>query len=135
MRADPSASRPGTAFGTDVACLMVFAIVGRLSHREAADPVGVGTTLWPFLAGLVAAWLAGRLWRAPARVAPTGVVAWGGTLILGMLLRAASRQGVQVAFVIVAAVVLAVLLLGWRALATTTARRRVRRAGSGSPRS
>jgi len=32
-----------------------------------------------------------------------------------MLLRAASGQGVQVAFVIVAAIVLAVFLIGWRA--------------------
>jgi peptidoglycan/LPS O-acetylase OafA/YrhL len=133
MPSSSARTRPARAFVADVACLTLFSAVGRRNHGEPLDPAGVLTTLWPFLAGLVAAWLADRLWRAPTRVAPSGLVAWGGTLILGMLLRAASRQGVQVAFVIVAAVVLAVLLLGWRALATTTARRRVRRAGRGSP--
>jgi peptidoglycan/LPS O-acetylase OafA/YrhL len=125
--------RPGTAFVADLACLVAFAVVGRLSHREALDPIGVATTLWPFLTGLLVAWLAGRLWRAPARVAPAGLLAWAGALVVGMLLRAVSGQGVQVAFVVVAAVVLAVLLLGWRALLAATARRRLTRAGSGSP--
>jgi hypothetical protein len=39
---------------------------------------------------------------------------WAGTLVGGMLLRALSGGGVQVSFVMVAAVALAVLLLGWR---------------------
>jgi hypothetical protein len=42
---------------------------------------------------------------------------WVGTLVGGMLLRAMTGGGVQVSFVLVAAVVLAVLLLGWRAVA------------------
>jgi len=125
--------RPAPAFVADLACVVLFSVVGRISHHEAADPLGVATTAWPFLAGLVLAWLAGRLWRAPARVVPAGVVAWAGTLVLGMLLRAVSGQGVQVAFVVVAAVVLAVLLLGWRLLVAAVAGRRLRRAGSGSP--
>jgi Protein of unknown function (DUF3054) len=128
-----SAARPWITFASDVACLVLFAVVGRVSHREAADLVGVLTTVWPFAVGLGVAWLAGRLWRAPARIAPSGLVAWAGSLLVGMLLRAAGGQGVQPAFVIVAAVVLALLLLGWRALAGAAVRRRVRRAGSGSP--
>jgi peptidoglycan/LPS O-acetylase OafA/YrhL len=134
MRSDTATrtARPGLAFVTDVACLLLFSAVGRRSHNEGLTIGGLLTTLWPFLAGLVAAWLAGRLWRAPNRVAPTGLVAWVGALILGMLLRAASRQGVQLAFVIVAAIVLAVLLLGWRALAAAIGGG-IRRAGSGSP--
>jgi hypothetical protein len=125
-------TRPAPAFVADLACLVLFAVVGRRSHGEALDAVGVLTTLWPFPAGLVVAWLAGRLWRSPAGVVPAGLLAWAGALVVGMLLRVASGQGVQVAFVIVAAVVLAVLLLGWRAL-VALAGRRVRRAGSGSP--
>jgi len=39
---------------------------------------------------------------------------WLATVIVGMLLRKASSQGVAVSFVIVATVVTAVLLLGWR---------------------
>lgn len=132
MPSAPSA-RPASAFVADLACLVLFAAVGRRSHGEALDLPGVLTTLWPFLAGLLVAWSAGRLWRAPVVIVPSGLLAWGGALVLGMLLRVAVGQGVQPAFVLVAAVVLAVLLLGWRALATGLARRRVRRAGSGSP--
>lgn len=130
---DPSAVRPLPAFLADLACLVLFAALGRSSHREALDLVGMLTTLWPFLAGLAVAWVTGRLWRAPARVVPAGLVAWAGALVLGMLLRAVAGQGVQVAFVVVAAVVLGMLLLGWRALAGALGRRRVRRAAAGSP--
>lgn len=126
-------SRPAPAFVADLACLVLFAVVGRRSHGEALDAAGVVTTLWPFLAGLVVAWLAGRLWRAPARVVPSGLLAWGGALVVGMLLRIVSGQGVRIAFVIVAAVVLAVLLLGWRTLTAALEHRRLTRAGSGSP--
>ena len=112
------------ALAADTACLVLFAVVGRSSHREALDAVGVLGTLWPFLAGLVVAWLAGRLWRAPGRIAHAGVLAWAGSLVVGMLLRAVAGQGVEVAFVVVAAVVLAVLLLGWRAIVALLGRRR-----------
>ena len=46
---------------------------------------------------------------------------WSGssTVVVGMLLRKASSQGVAVSFVVVASVVTAALLLGWRALAAT----------------
>ena len=111
------------AFAADVACLVLFAAVGRQTHRETLDAIGVLGTLWPFLAGLVVAWLTGRLWRAPRRIVPAGLAAWAGALVLGMLLRAAGEQGVELAFAVVAAVVLAVLLLGWRALAALLGRR------------
>ena len=42
---------------------------------------------------------------------------WLGTVVGGMLLRAATGGGVQLSFVLVAATVLAVFLLGWRLLA------------------
>lgn len=41
-----------------------------------------------------------------------------------MVLRAAVGQGVAVSFIIVAAIVLFVLLVGWRALALLVSRRR-----------
>ena len=47
----------------DVACVLVFVIIGRASHGEGLT--GVASTAWPFLAGLaggllVSAGLAGR---------------------------------------------------------------------------
>ena len=49
------------------------------------------------------------------------MIVWAATLIVGMLLRLAVGQGVQVAFVIVAAVTLAILLVGWRGVAALVA--------------
>lgn len=42
---------------------------------------------------------------------------WLSTLVVGMLLRVVSGQGTAFSFVLVAGTVLAVFLLGWRAVA------------------
>ena len=60
----------------------------------------------------------------------SGAAVWAGTLVGGMLLRALTGGGVQVSFVIVAGVVLAVFLLGWR-LVTRTRSASARRSSIG----
>ncbi len=97
------------------AAILLFAAVGRLSHAEGVTPIGVLEVAWPFLAGGAVGALAGRTWRRPESL-PSGATTWAGTLVIGMLLRAVTGGGVQVSFVVVAATVLAVLLLGWRLL-------------------
>ena len=115
----------------DAAFVVVFVLIGRRSHAEGLDLVGVAQTAWPFLVALAAGWLVARAWRHPLVVWPTAVVIWATTVIGGMLLRAVSGQGIEVAFVIVAAAVLAVFLLGWRLVAALVRRRsRVRAAGA-----
>jgi hypothetical protein len=57
-------------------------------------------------------------------VVPTGVVVWLCTVVIGMVLRKASSAGVAASFVVVAATVTAVLLLGWRVVVGLTLRRR-----------
>jgi hypothetical protein len=108
----------------DIALVIVFVLIGRASHGEAIDVAGVATTAWPFLVGLLVGWIAMRAWRSPSRVVWTAVGIYTSTLVIGMLLRLASAQGVQLAFVIVAAISLAVFLLGWRLLARYLAGRR-----------
>ena len=76
--------------------------------------------------------MAARAWRHPLAPWPTGVIVWAATLVVGMLLRLASDQGVQVAFVIVAALTLAILLVGWRGVAALIARRSGTRAATGT---
>ncbi|MGH3705072.1 MAG: DUF3054 domain-containing protein, partial [Agromyces sp.] len=71
---------------------------------------------------LVAVWLASRAWRHPLAVWPTGVIVWAVTVVGGMLLRAVSGQGAQLAFIIVATLTLAAFLLGWRLIATLVTR-------------
>ncbi|QDZ14056.1 DUF3054 domain-containing protein [Humibacter ginsenosidimutans] len=115
-----------TAAVIDVVLVLAFVLIGRGSHGENIVG-GAFTTFWPFAAGLVVGWIVCLAWRRPFALWPTGVVAWAATLVIGMLLRVVSGQGVAVSFVIVAAIVLAVFLIGWRAVALpirTRARRR-----------
>ncbi|MGA3255026.1 MAG: DUF3054 domain-containing protein [Mycobacterium sp.] len=99
----------------DVIGVLVFCALGRRSHAEGVTVTGVAATAWPFLTGTVLGWLASRGWRRPTVVVPTGVVVWLCTVVVGMVLRKASSAGVAASFVVVAASVTAVLLLGWRA--------------------
>ncbi|MGO9510934.1 MAG: DUF3054 domain-containing protein [Mycobacterium sp.] len=108
----------------DVVAVLVFCALGRRSHDEGLSISGVAVTAWPFLSGTVVGWLVSRAWRQPTAVAPTGVIVWLCTVVLGMLLRKASSAGVAASFVVVAATVTAVLLLGWRAAVGVTLRRR-----------
>ncbi|BCI78570.1 DUF3054 domain-containing protein [Mycobacterium sp. SMC-18] len=105
------------AFLTDVVLVVIFCSIGRRSHAEGITLAGVAHTSWPFLTGTVAGWALARGWRRPTALNPTGLVVWVSTIVIGMLLRKASAQGVAVSFVIVASTVTAVFLLGWRGLA------------------
>jgi hypothetical protein len=122
-------TRPGwrslTLFGAiDAALVIVFVLIGRASHSEGI--LGTLNTLWPFIAGLAVGWVATRAWRDPVSIAWIGVGVWASTVIVGMLLRVLSGQGVQTSFVVVATIVLGVLLLGWRWIALVVLRRRTR---------
>ena len=110
----------------DVVLVAAFVLIGRASHNEA--PLGALVTLWPFLAGLAIGWIGARAWRSPFSLRWTGLTIWAATVIVGMLLRSASGQGIQLGFVIVTTVVLAIFLLGWRGIARLVLRRRARRA-------
>ena len=101
----------------DALCVLLFCAIGRRSHAEGVTVSGIAETAWPFLVGAAVGWLISRGWRRPLAIAPTGVAAWVCTITVGMLLRKANSQGVALTFVIVASVVTAILLLGWRGLA------------------
>ncbi|MFC0449339.1 DUF3054 domain-containing protein [Rhodococcus jostii] len=109
------------ALAIDVVLVIVFCAIGRRSHDEANALTGLATTAWPFLTGLAGGWLATvALYRDKFDaflIVPTGIVVWLSTLVVGMLLRVVSGQGTALSFVIVAGTVLAVFLLGWRAVA------------------
>lgn len=113
----------------DALLVLVFVLIGRRSHDESDALLGLLTTLWPFLAGAAVGWLVSLGWRRPFALVPTGVVVWVSTVVVGMLLRLASGQGVQPSFVVVTAVVLAVFLVGWRAVLLLVRRVRARRRG------
>jgi hypothetical protein len=126
--------RVRAAIAADGAAILAFATIGRLSHAEGLSLPGVIEVAWPFLVGGAIGTLAGRIWRRPAALSSGGWV-WLGTVAGGMLLRWVTGGGVQPSFVLVAGLVLAALLLGWRAAARAPvlARRRSSSIG-GAPR-
>jgi Protein of unknown function (DUF3054) len=107
----------------DLIGVLVFCAIGRRSHAEGLTVAGLAATAWPFLVGATLGWLLSRAWRRPTAVAPTGVVVWVCTVVVGMLLRKATSAGVAVSFVIVASAATAVLLLGWRVVVASLQRR------------
>ena len=121
-RPPASARRIASAAALDVASVVVFVVTGRRSHDEGLDLAGVAGTAWPFLTGLLVGWAAASAWREPAS-RRTGVIVWAAAVAVGQVLRVTSGRGTEVSFVVVSAVVLAVLLLGWRGLAAALARR------------
>jgi hypothetical protein len=117
-----SARAPWVAALIDVCCVLVFVIIGRASHTKGESIGGIASTSWPFLAGLAAGWLAARAWWRPLALRPAGIVAWLGTVALGMVFRVVSGQGTALAFIIVALAFLGLFLLGWRLLARLATR-------------
>jgi hypothetical protein len=118
IRARPAA----VALLIDVACVVVFCAIGRRSHAEGITMGGVAETAWPFLTGTAVGWVASRAWRRPTALTPTGLAVWIGTVAVGMLLRKLTSAGTALSFVVVASVATAILLLGWRGVATVLQR-------------
>lgn len=105
------------AAAIDVGAIVVFAAIGRARHDEGVlgeSGLGLASTVWPFVVGALIGWWLIRGWKRPCAWKPTGLVVWASTLAIGMALRAVTGQGVQVSFIITAALILAVFLMGWR---------------------
>jgi O-antigen/teichoic acid export membrane protein len=117
----------------DAVAILLFAAIGRANHDESTSARGIWLTAWPFLLGAAL----GLAATAYARVSPTsvraGVRVWIWTLVIGMVVRAATGAGTAVAFVVVAALVLAVLLIGWRVAVRWRRWRRWRRVRTWRP--
>jgi hypothetical protein len=111
------------AVAADVVCVAVFCAIGRRSHAEGLTVSGIAETAWPFLTGAGVGWLLSRGWQRPTALLPTGIVVWACTVVVAMLLRKATSQGTAASFIVVASLITAALLLGWRAVARLMARR------------
>lgn len=114
------------AFLLDAILILIFIGLGRASHERGNSMLGLLETGWPFLAALAVSWVVSLAWRAPAAPIRTGLPLWIGTLVLGMILRALTGEGTALAFVLVAAGTIGVMLVGWRTLAEIIRRRRPR---------
>lgn len=119
----------------DLVLVVVFAAIGRASHAEALDAGGLARTAMPFVGAALLVWIFIVLTNRTFPPLREGLVVWGATLVLGMVFRMMVGDGVQAAFVAVAAAVLAAFLLGWRAIwwFATRNRRSARRSGRPDP--
>lgn len=118
---------PALAIVADVVAVVVFAAIGRMSHAEPDDLLGLLVTAAPFLVGVVAMW-ATPFVRAHPVGARAALTVWAGTVVIGLLLRAGFTWSLPPSLVAVTAVSLAVLLLGWRALSAAVSIRARQRA-------
>ncbi|WP_109471365.1 DUF3054 domain-containing protein [Ornithinimicrobium cavernae] len=100
----------------DLLVVTAFVLIGRATHDEGVTSLGSLHALWPFLVALVVAWVAVRTLVLPLAGPRAGGLVWLVTLLGGLGLRALSGQGTALPFLVVATVVLAVGLLGWRLL-------------------
>lgn len=117
--------RAGGAFLLDLLLVVIFAAIGRRSHDESGAVTGVAATAGPFAIGLVVGWLTTLAVRRSAPLdVNSGLTVWFATVFVGMVLRVVTGRGIALSFVIVAAVVLGLFLLGWRFVAGRLARRR-----------
>ena len=108
----------------DAACIVAFAALGRASHEEGSAVGGTLAVAAPFLAGGALGWAVAQGWRAPLSLR-TGAAAWAGALVVGMVLRnLAWDRGTAPSFVIVTAIVLGALIVGWRLLVPLALRAR-----------
>ncbi len=120
-----SPARAARAAVFDLVSVLVFVLIGRGSHGETVDPGGVLSTAWPFLVGLAVGWIVTLAWRSPYGVVRPGVLVWVSTVVIGILLRFATGVGAETSFIIVTAIVLGVLIVGWRGVTVLLRRRRL----------
>ncbi|WP_265523206.1 DUF3054 domain-containing protein [Oerskovia flava] len=98
----------------DVVSVLALSLLSP-SARD-GGPAGAMSAAWPFLASLAVGWLVARAWRRPTSLWPTGLVVWGITWALGVVLRVTMTNDTVPAFNLVAFGVLAATILGWRAV-------------------
>jgi hypothetical protein len=102
----------------DVALVVVFAALGRRSHAEGLDVLGVLRTAGPFVAGTAAGWLVASL---TMDAGPRDLAFGRGAQNAPECCRAVIGDGTAASFVIVATTVLSLMLLGWRVIARLVA--------------
>lgn len=107
-------------------CVLVFAVIGTLSHEGGLAEMP--RVAWPFLLALLVVWVLPMTRLTSLLVWPTGVLVWAVTSIGGLALRWVTGGGVSGAMPAITIGVLGVLLLGWRLVAHVLERGKVARA-------
>ena len=105
-----------TAIALDFVAIALFALFARMVHQSDAMPFNVAgwaSTVWPFALGVALGWVIATM----SRKSP-GVIIWLVTVITGLAIWALRNGDLpHWSFVIVACVMSALLMLGWRGVA------------------
>lgn len=118
-----------SALTADVVAIAAFALFARIAHQTEDMPLNFAgwlSTLWPFLLGVALSWavIAAAKWDG-ARLAPAGVSAWLITVVMGLgIWTVRNGEFPHWSFILVATIMSALLMLGWRAIAGVVGRRR-----------
>jgi hypothetical protein len=116
------------AIAADVASVLLFVVLGRRTHESGTGVLDLLETAAPFLLALAVGWLAvgPTCWRRPLWWR-TGVLLFGATFVIGMVLRRfVFDRGTALSFMIVAGLFLVLFLVGWRLVVHAVQRRRHR---------
>ena len=110
------------ALRTDLTAILLFALLARLAHRGDGLEFSISgwlATAWPFLVGVLLAYgILSVKHREPLPINPGGITVWLVTLVTGLAIWGVSHTAIpHWSFMIVAGVMSALLLLGWRILA------------------
>ena len=98
--------RPWLALAADVACVLLFVVLGRRSHDEAASVTSALNVAAPFLIGLAVGWVLSPHVHRQASSIRAGLDVWVATVVIGVLLRwFAWDRSTAFTFVLVAAAV------------------------------
>ncbi|CAN5725815.1 MAG: DUF3054 domain-containing protein [Ilumatobacteraceae bacterium] len=109
------------AVAADVIAVLVFVVLGRRSHDGGSGVVAVLATAAPFLVALGVGWIVVLVARLAPLSVLAGVVLWAITVAGGLVLRrTAWDRGTAASFVVVAAIALGLLIVGWRSVVTFT---------------
>ncbi len=119
----PRPASVGLAATLDTAAVVGFVALGRRTHDLDPGLGGLVISAAPFLIALAMAWALLRVWQRPASPL-IGVGVWSITALGGLGLRISVFAGTAAtAFVIVTVATTALMLIGWRLVATALQRR------------
>lgn len=108
-----------TAIALDLVAIAAFALFARMAHQSDDMPfnfAGWASTVWPFALGVVLGWVI--VLAGSRKDGNRGVLVWLVTVVTGLVIWGIRNQALpHWSFVIVASVMSALLMLGWRGLA------------------
>lgn len=108
-----------TAIALDLVAIAAFALFARMAHQSDDMPfnfAGWASTVWPFALGVVLGWVVVLV--GSHKDGDRGVLVWLVTVVTGLVIWGIRNQALpHWSFVIVASVMSALLMLGWRGLA------------------